>query len=599
MSSNSALVTSSLDFDTIKANLVTYLQGQPQFKGYDFLGSNLSVLIDLLAYNTYYNNFYTNMAISEAFLDSAQIMDSVVSRAKELNYTPRSKRSATAQITLSVTPQPDNVGNYPANIYIPKYSQFSSRIDTSIFTFTTDQDIVLNSVNNYTTSNISIYEGTVVTEQFVYDSTLTDQKFLLSNPNIDTTSISVHVLNSLTDTNNTEFIQASTLLGYNNASKIFFIQGSSNGRYELIFGDGNIGQALINGNVISVTYRVCAGSNGNLCKTFIPINGIGGYGQSQIGVKTELSSYGGSDAETIDSIKYNAPRHYQTQQRAVTNDDYRIILLQKFQNIRAVNVYGGETVYPPKYGYVYVSVDLNNVIGVPTSVADQIAAYLLNYMPISIKPIVISPDYMYIEPTINVKYNLNLTTQSTGDIQSTILATVVAFNNDNLNDFNILFRYSKLAAAIDNSDPSIFSTDLEVRMTRRYTPTINQSEVISINFENPLIAGSVTSTAFTYNNVSGFFKDMGDGTIAIVSGIGTSGGTPVSSSKVSTLQVNVGTINYDTGLVSINFPAVSAFVGNYVNIYAKSSTPDFSVNTNSVLLIDPVDVSVNVTAARQ
>jgi len=586
MASNSALVVSQLDFDTIRSNLSTYLKGQTQFKDYDFDGSNLSVLLDVLSYNTYMNNFYTNMAISEMFLDSAQIMDSVVSRAKELNYTPRSYTSAVSYVDISIVPN-----DSPATITIPKGTPFTSRIDNTIYTFTTDQSIIVASADNYLASNVAIYEGTYVTETFSVDTTIENQRFILNNTTLDTSSLDLKIQNSSTDTTNTAFIQTDTLLGYKNDSKIFFVQAADKNRYELIFGDDIIGVRPINGNLILASYRTSKGAAANKADTFIPASTIAGYSTSVISVTTNVAAYGGSERETMNSIKYNAPRHYQTQNRAITIDDYRTILLSKYPDIRAINVYGGEVLNPPQYGTVFISVDLSEFAGVPDIVKSNIQSYILTKMSISIEPKVVDADYTYIGVNATASYNLNASSKTEGDIKNIIFDAIKTFNTTYLNDFNKTFRYSKLASTIDSSDDSIINSNLITTLIKKISPTIGTAQQFNLDYQNVLKENTVKSDVFEYSNVTAYLYDIGEGEIAIVTSID-------SSTSIVVIEHGIGTIDYTTGAVVINLPALVNYTGDQINVSVSSLYNDFSVKNNTVLLIDDADINITVSAAR-
>jgi len=586
MASNSALVVSQLDFDTIRSNLSTYLKGQTQFKDYDFDGSNLSVLLDVLSYNTYMNNFYTNMAISEMFLDSAQIMDSVVSRAKELNYTPRSYTSAVSYVDISIVPN-----DSPATITIPKGTPFTSRIDNTIYTFTTDQSIIVTSADNYLASNVAIYEGTYVTETFSVDTTIENQRFILNNTTLDTSSLDLKIQNSSTDTTNTAFIQTDTLLGYKNDSKIFFVQAADKNRYELIFGDDIIGVRPINGNLILASYRTSKGAAANKADTFIPASTIAGYSTSVISVTTNVAAYGGSERETMNSIKYNAPRHYQTQNRAITIDDYRTILLSKYPDIRAINVYGGEVLNPPQYGTVFISVDLSEFAGVPDIVKSNIQSYILTKMSISIEPKVVDADYTYIGVNATASYNLNASSKTEGDIKNIIFDAIKTFNTTYLNDFNKTFRYSKLASTIDSSDDSIINSNLITTLIKKISPTIGTAQQFNLDYQNVLKENTVKSDVFEYSNVTAYLYDIGEGEIAIVTSIDN-------STSIVVIEHGIGTIDYTTGAVVINLPALVNYTGDQINVSVSSLYNDFSVKNNTVLLIDDADINITVSAAR-
>ena len=586
MAANSALVVSDLDFETIRDNLVTFLSSQARFKDYDFNGSNLGVLLDVLSYNTHMNNFYTNMAISEMFLDSAQIRDSVVSRAKELNYTPRSARSAVAYIDIAIAPN-----NAPSTITIPRGATFTSRIDNSIYTFSTADPIIVTAADSYTASDVAVYEGAYVSEAFSVNTAISDQRFIINNPNVDTSSIKINIQNSSADTTNSEFIQATSLLGYTSTSKIFFVQASDKSRYELVFGDGTVGVAPINGNIINASYRVSKGVAPNGAGSFKASSSIDGYGTSLITVTTNEIAYGGSEQETIASIKFNAPRHYQTQERAITIDDYRTILLAEYPDIRAINIYGGENVYPPQYGSVFISVDLTSYVGVPEVLKTDITAFISNKMPISIEPIVVSADYTYVDSTIAASYNLNASSKTENDIKNSIVQAVQAFNVEYLNNYNKTMRYSKLAAAIDGADPSIITSDLVTRMIKRISPTVDSEQLFTLDYQNPVKEGTLISDTFTYNGIQSYLKDTGNTEIAIVS-------TTALDILETVVKGNVGTIDYDTGVASINVPALDAYTGDSIRVYISSSTNDFVVKNNTVILIDDADINVTVSATR-
>jgi hypothetical protein len=584
MASNSALVVSDLDFDTIRSNLSEYLKSQSRFKDYDFDGSNLSVLLDVLSYNTFMNNFYTNMAISESFLDSAQIRDSVVSRAKELNYLPRSYTSAKAYVDIAI-----EANDSPAIITIPKGTPFNSRIDNSVYTFTTDSDIVVSAADEYTAANVAIYEGVYVTESIVVNTDIENQKFVISNVNVDTSSITVVVQASLTDTTNSEYQSATSLLGYSAVSKIFFIQPATKDRYEVVFGDNSVGVKPINGNVIYITYRIAKGSAANKSRDFMASGTVSGYNSSDITVTTNLEAFGGNELETIQSIKYKAPRHYQTQERAVTTSDYKTILFEKYSDIRAINVYGGEQVIPPQYGKVYVCIDFSNFDGIPASLKTDIESFLTLKMPISISPVITSADYTYIGVTADILYDLGLTSKSPNDIKNLIYSAIQDYNDTSLDEFNITFRYSKLAAACDGADSSIVSSNITVQMIKDISPELDTATSYSLDFQNAIIAGTLESSTFTYNNVLCYFKDDSDGSIHLKT---------VDTGTEVTVTNDLGNVNYSTGVLSLNAPAISDYSGSAIKLYAKSSTNDFSGSKNTILSIRAEDIIPTVTAVR-
>lgn len=582
MAANSALVVSSLDFDTIRSNLVTYMQSQSQFKDYNYLGSNLSQLIDLLAYNTYMNAFYTNMAISESFLDSAQIRDSVVSRAKELNYTPRSRRSDKALVNIQITPT-----DAPASVSIPKGSSFNTRIDNDIFTFSTDSDIVVTAADNYLASNVAIYEGVYVTEAFTVDNSITNQRFILNNTSIDTSSVTVNVQNSVTDTSNSNYVVATSLLGLTSSSNVFFIQAADKDRYEVIFGDNVTGNKPVNGNLISVTYRVSSGPLAAGATDFQSASSISGY---PVSVTTLAVGYGGASAESIESIKFSAPRHYETQERAIIPEDYKTILYSRYPDIRAINVYGGETVNPPRFGEVFISIDLNNFDGLQDSIINDIKSYLTTKMPITVEANVIPADYLYIDVAVDIIYNLNQSSKSSADIATLVASAIKAYNATYLNKFQVTFRYSRMASNIDDSDPSIVSSNITTRMIKKISPVTGVGATFALDYMNPIIENSLVSSQFTYSNTLAYMKDTGSGEIAIL--------TDNNGSTV-TLVHKIGSIDYSTGLATVDLPGLQSYIGPAIKVYAEPVKHDFVVTKNTVMVINDEDISTNVTSIRE
>ena len=349
---NNSISLVNLDFDTLKSTLKTYLKNQSQFADYDFDGSNMSVLLDILTYNTHLNAFYTNMAVSEMFLDSAQLRNSVISKSKELNYVPRSAKSSKATINISF-PQ-SNLSIFQ----IPFGTRFTGKSSNGTYSFTTNQSYILYPSANTFTSAIDIYDGNYTTDVFVVDTSVENQRFIMSNDNVDVDSLTITVTQDGGQTN-TLYTQATNLYGLTSTSNVYFIQATEDTKYELIFGDGNFGYYPLNGSVIYSNYRISSGGASDGSTNFTiddnlgPINGIGTIASS-ISVTSVAAS--GAPAEGIESIRFNAPRHYQTQDRAVTANDFKNIILMNYRDVKAVNVYGGETITNTvEYGKVYIA----------------------------------------------------------------------------------------------------------------------------------------------------------------------------------------------------------------------------------------------------
>ena len=347
MANTGFLSTSDLDFSSIKNNLKTYLKNQSQFSDYDFEGSNINVLLDVLSYNTYLNAFYLNQVGSEMFLDTAQLRESVVSHAKELNYLPRSRTSAKAYVNITVTPT-----GSPTTITIPKYYTLTTSVDSTTLNFHTYSDITISPVDGvYTAANVEIFEGNIVTEYF--NVSADTSSFILQSDNIDTNSIEVTVIESSTNSSNSAWQRSESLYGLGPSSNNYFLQGYADYKYQVVFGDGSLGRAPSVGNIIKVTYRDTLGDVGNGAYIFKKTN-FDNY--TIINVATIAAAAEGSERESIESIKFNAPRYFTTQERGVTNTDFETLTRTRFPQLQAVSAFGGEDLVPPQYGKVAISV---------------------------------------------------------------------------------------------------------------------------------------------------------------------------------------------------------------------------------------------------
>lgn len=583
---NNSLAVSNLDFEGLQDSLVSFMRNYPQFRDYDFTGSNLRTLIDLLAYNTYLNSFYTNMAINEMFLDTAVLRESIISHAKDINYLPRSARAAQAMIDIKVIPN-DN----PAFIFMPAGQKFQGTNGNNVFTFvTTSNTIITPSGGEYSSKNIPIYEGVNVTEIFIVNTAIEKQKFIISNPNIDTTTLSVTATNDLGTEE--EWKYYSTLFGVKETTKAYFLQVTGD-KYELLFGDNISGVSPINGSRITAKYLACNKDLPNGISNFKSMGSIGGYSTYTVITSTQANgtsavATGGAVPETDSSIRFNAPRAYQTLERAVTAEDYRNILFGQFPEIADIFVYGGEELTPPDYGKVYVAVDIENSVGLSDFTKNKIQSYIATRAPISISPVVVAADYTFIGITSFVNYNLNVSSLSTSDIQGKILQAITNYNTNNLEKFNARFRYSQLLAAIDNCDESIIKNETNTRLIKKISPVLNTTVSYALKYQNAIVPGSVLSTAFTFNGLECVFSDDGNGILNIISNINTS----------ITKIVQIGTVNYTTGDVNITNLKVSEYDSSAITIFSEPVEKDTSTFQNYIMEIDLNNVLINVTGIR-
>lgn len=498
MATNNKISVSELDFDAIKSNLKEYLKGQDKFSDYDFEGSGLSVLLDVLAYNTHYNALYTNLAVNEAFLDSASKRNSVVSIAKALGYVPDSAHGATAFITMVVS----NTTSTPAVINLPKYTQFTTVVDSVTYNFYTMEEYVavLNSENNtYSFNSIAIKEGTPLL--FKYE-VMPGQRYILSNDNIDVDTIRVRIQDNATSSTFTTYTRNENLLELNELSKVFFLKEIEGEYYELEFGNDVIGKALQNGNIVNIEYMTCNKDLPNGARTF-SYQGSSLLGGTISNPITLIAAQNGVDKEGIDTIRYNAPRAYSAQNRAVTVNDYKNIILSQFSEAESVNVWGGEDNIPPTYGKVFLSIKPKSTNALSESQKSNIIETILKPRNVvSITPVIVDPEYIDIEIDTSVYYNPKTTNKAENDIKSLVLSAINSYANNYLDSFDGVFRFSKFSAEIDAAEPSIISNITTLKLHRGVEPKYNIFAQYNIELGNPIYGSGLPEQSIL---TTGFF----------------------------------------------------------------------------------------------
>jgi hypothetical protein len=595
---NSSISLTQLDFNEYKASLKAYLTEQEEFKDYDFDGSNLSVLLDILSYNTYQNAFYMNMVSNEMFLDSARLRDSVISHAKELNYLPRSFTSAKADIRLTITPTDPNKNS----IVVPKGTGFISRVDDYTYTFTTSQNIVItNKVgNSFVSDTITVYEGNYLSDTYAvnYNNPLI---FKINNKSVDASSVAVTVLED-NGSSVLEYSRATSLFGYTETSRVFFLQPGVGDLYEVVFGDGIVGRKPKNNSVVIIEYRTSNGELPNGAFRFINSGRIDN--EANVVITTISSAADGAVAEDLNSIKFNAPRAFTTQERAVTAEDYQNLLKANYPEINAVTAYGGEDATPPQYGRIFVSVDLTDVDGLPKIKEDEYRKFLRSRSSVAMEPVFISPEYTYLNVKGTVKYNINRTGLNPEDIRTFVIDSILNYASINLNSFVKTFRYSKLVQAIDATDESIISNETDINLVKYLTLDLNVPLNLTIDFKCPLTqeipllgdehpmvdVHGVSSTPFTYTGIQNcVLEDNGDGVMRIVTQSGAN------HKKI----VDVGTVDYDTGIVRLNNFIVQNYVGTSLKIYAEPRSRDVTAIQNVILNIIEPDVNITIEQIRE
>ena len=509
------LNVTELDFADIKQNLKNFLKQQSEFNDYDFDGSGLNVLLDVLAYNTHYNALNAHYSLNESFLDSAQIRGNVVTRAKLLGYTPRSVLSPRAQVDISVNVAAE-VGTKPTILELSRGTKLNTVVSGEEFQYVVleTQQATLSAVtaNTYQYNDVVIAEGTIRELKYRVDNDIENQKFQLSDYDADTSTLRVRVQSNEESSSFDVYTKFESLKDVNSTSKVYYLQENPSGYYEVYFGDGVTGFKPSNNNIVTIDYVTTQGKESNGANSFSMVDSIGGF--STITITLDTAASGGVDAETMESIRFNAPLTFIAQNRAVTADDYSAIIKKEFSNIDSISTWGGEDNDPPDYGKVYIAIKPLLAEQLTTAEKSDITgAILKGKNVVSITPEIVNTNYTYLELDVAFKYNPNLTDRSSVELQSVVRDTISDYNFNNLNKFDGVFRHSQLTRAIDNSDPSILNTIVRPRMFQNITPVNNADNNFNLSFVAPFYQSGnstafiLTSSAFKINNVDHFFGD--------------------------------------------------------------------------------------------
>jgi len=477
----------NLDFADIKTQLKEYLRSQSDFTDYDFEGSALAVLIDTLAYNTYYTAFNTNMVVNELFIDSATLRDNVVAIAKQLGYRPKSATAPTAYISFTVTyanPTTDT------ELVLQKGTGFTTIYDNNQYQYVTLENVTGQVVNNVATfTNVAIKEGTQVINTFTKSTARKSQRFILDNSNIDTNTIRVKVYPG-GGTFNEPYLLADNILGVDGESKVFFIDEIEDERYEILMGDGVLGKKVENNTRIEVSYLLTTGPESNGVKSFLfsgvleNPNGVTPNG-FEVNVTAVTPSSGGEDIESTEKIKYTAPKAYGTQERAVTAQDYEAIVRKVYPATSDIIIFGGEDQDPPEYGKVFIVLKPNDASYLTSLTKNQIIADLKKYVIASIEPELVDPSILFVELTSKIYYNGGITNQTTGQIRDKVISSVQSYiDTSDTEKFNGKFRYSKFVGVIDDADASINSNLTTVTMRKDFYPQLNSTFYYEVCFQN-------------------------------------------------------------------------------------------------------------------
>ena len=592
MASNKFIV-SDLDFDTIKSNLKAFLQDQPEFSDYNFEGSGFSVLLDTLAYNTHYLGFNANMVANEMYLDSADVRKNVVSLAKMLGYTPSSAKSPTAVVDITL----NNANG--SSVTMDKGTTFSATVDNTEYNFVTNEDIAMSPADGvYKFSNVTLYEGTLVNFKYTVDSTDVDQRFVIPNINADTSTLKVTVQTSISDTTQSVYTLATGLKSLNNTSKAYFLSETDTGKFEVYFGDDILGKKLADGNIVTLDYIVSNLEDANGITNFTAKGSVGGF--SDVTVVTKTSAQGGSIPETKESIRFNAPLQYTSQDRAVTTTDYETLVRSIYPNATSISAWGGEDDETPIYGVVKIAVKGQSGVPLTNATKLDIVTKLKSYNVASVRPEIIDPIITSVVLVINAKFDKNSTAKTADTRKSEIVDALTDYNKNTLTAFDGVFRYSKVTGLIDDVDNSILSNITTVKIKKDFTPTINSSTRYDVYFRNAIYnphSGHEAVLSSTGFKISGntnemFLDDDGMGNVRVyylVSGIKT-----VHNDKQ-------GTIDYATGQITLNSLSVASIsnirsvASTKIEITVSPSSNDVVPVRDQILEIDVENSTVNVS----
>lgn len=587
---NSAIKITETDYDTLRTSLKSFLSSQTELLDYDFDSSLINTLINIMAYNTYHNSYWTNMNINESFLDSAQLRNNVVSRAKMLNYMPRSARGAVANVTVIITPS-----GSPTSISLAKNTKFTSTVDGVTYTFVNPVAYTIEPVDSIYSQTFEIVEGEPLSQ--TWNIKLQNPvKYILQNAGVDTTSIEVNVKESDISTTTTTYTEATDITTVASNSTVYFLQEVEDEKHEVYFGDGVIGMQLENENVLTIDYRVCNGTLLNGVNTFSGPSAIDGHNNYSITVNEKAA--GGSNIETVESIKFNAPQLYSTQNRAVVKNDYERLIVGNFGYIDSVSVWGGEENDPPVFGSVYVAAKPKNGLLLSQTQKNEIVSFLDDFNVFSIKTVFVDARYLYIKPEITVRYNSNITTLTAQEVRTKVINAISQFESDNLGTFNSLrFEYSQFVRAIDDADPSIVSNSTNIKLQKYFVPDTDNVTTYNIAFNNTIRAPKsighvshegahfISSSSFTIADRASFLDDDGEGIIRIYY-------NPTGTSEVQYTNTTAGIVDYTSGLITLESFGPTAYSGDSIEIEVEAASKDVDSVRNQILLFSDAVITV-------
>jgi hypothetical protein len=578
------LRVSELDFDNVKQNLIEFLRSKPEFTDYDFTGSGLTVLLNLLAYNTHYNGIIANMLAGESFLDTAVKRETVSLHAHRLGYVPRSARSAYATVDLEIFPT-----DTPTTLTLRRGSMFNAKLGNDILSFVNrDSHVIYRDSNNrYIFKDVVINEGALINFKYLVDAANPIQKFEIQSDIVDMSTLRVRVQKSLTNSEIFDYTYCQDIVGIQRDSKVFFTKVNENGRYEIYFGDGVIGKKLEDGNVIMLEYVNTNKSVGNYASTFTFVDNVDGYTNSL--VTTKIKSFGGAEAESIESIRTAALDSVLANNRAVTETDFEVLIPNMFP-VESVSVWGGETNDPPVYGRVFVSMKLPGTTDkIDPEMKLAIKEVIDKKKILAIQTQIVDPEYMFIVLDTKVTFDPRKTNLSAGSIETIVFLKLQEYLNKTLNKFSSVFHYSTLLAEIDAMDECIISNATRLLLKKRIYPIIDTTVRYDISFMNEILPGSIDCSGIRLNGSAEvlYIEDI-QGLLNLY--------TIINGEKIVRYE-NIGTVNYVTGKLAIPSLSISTIIGASWDVYAAPISLDVRPKRNMILSYSPTDLTISSETA--
>ncbi len=581
----------NLDFANIKTALKDYMRAQTDFTDYDFEASALSNMLDVLAYNTYYTAFNTNMVVNELYLDSATLRDNVVSLAKQLGYTPKSITSPKAAVDLTIT----FTGTPPQKVNLKAGSGFVSNYDGSLYRFVLLEDNKVDVANNVASfTSLPIYEGSLITSNTTVDASVKNQRFLVENAGIDTNTLKVRVYQSANSTVYEDYTLANNILDIGALDKVFFLNETEDEHYEVFFGDGVLGNKLADGNVIEISYVATNGAVVNGAKTFT-FNGVmEDENNASVTaafnpvISTVSIASGGADIESIEKIKYNAPKYFGSQNRAVTSNDYKAIVRNLYPSISDIIVFGGEDQEPPAYGKVFLSVKPTEAAALSAFTKNDLKDKLKKYTVASVRPEFVDPSILFLELTSNIYYDETKSKLLPAEMAAKVSTGISEYlKTSGTEKFNGKFRYSKFIGVIDNTDRAINSNDTDITMRKDFIAQINSSAYYEICYKNPFlidcnnpVVTSTGMTVFEYPTYTSYLEDR-DGKLVLYRL------DSITGEKIL-LNDSVGMIDYAKGEITMSDFTIlkGSFSDNRIELRVKPANKDIEVKREMYLDVD-------------